>query len=107
MTTKTLYPWMVALLLATGAQAQELPAKALRSMAAACANCHGTGGAAREGVPALAGRDRERMLSRLLEYKTDRREATVMHQLAKAYSDDELRQLAAYFAAQPRAGAGS
>jgi cytochrome c553 len=34
-------------------------------------------------------------------YKSGALAATVMHQIAKGYTDEQIRQLAAYFAAQP------
>ncbi|TSE34636.1 Cytochrome subunit of sulfide dehydrogenase [Tepidimonas charontis] len=70
--------------------------------AAACANCHGTNGHAQPGMEALAGKDKDELLQKLLDFKSGRKPATVMHQLSKGYSDDELRALAAYFAAQKK-----
>ena len=35
-------------------------------------------------------------------FKAGTRTATVMHQLAKGYSETQIEQLAAYFAAQPK-----
>jgi len=35
-------------------------------------------------------------------FKEGKREATVMHQIAKGYSDPEIEALAAYFARQTR-----
>lgn len=70
--------------------------------AAACANCHGTNGHAQPGMEALAGKDKDEMLQKLLDFKNGRKPATIMHQLAKGYSDDELRALSAYFAAQKK-----
>ncbi len=72
----------------------------VRSMAAACFNCHGTQGAAQDGMPRLAGQDGAHLLQTLLDYKSGKLQATVMQQLAKGYSDEQLAQLAAYFAAQ-------
>jgi sulfide dehydrogenase cytochrome subunit len=40
------------------------------------------------------------MLKNLLDFKEGRRPATLMHQLAKGYSDAELKAIATYFAAQ-------
>ena len=71
----------------------------VRSMAAACANCHGTNGVAQQGMDSLAGQPKEDMLSKLLDFKAGKRPATIMHQLAKGYSDAQLEQLAGYFAA--------
>jgi sulfide dehydrogenase cytochrome subunit len=71
----------------------------VRSMAATCANCHGTEGIAQPGMDSLAGQPRDVLLQKMLDYKSGKRPATVMHQLAKGYSDEQLEQLAGYFAA--------
>lgn len=77
------------------------PASALqlRSWAAACSNCHGTGGVPQPGMEPLAGVAKEELARKLLDFKAGRRPATIMHQLAKGYSDEQLEQLASYFAA--------
>ena len=73
-----------------------------RSLAASCAQCHGTDGRAAAGsiVPARDGRPEADTVQQLLAFKAGSRPATVMTQLAKGYSDEQIRQLAAYFAAQ-------
>jgi cytochrome c553 len=84
-------------------QAQGQPqALYLRTLAANCAQCHGTDGRAVAGstVPALAGKPRAELLARLQEFKAGTRPSTVMQQLARGFSDAQLEQLAAYFAAQ-------
>jgi cytochrome subunit of sulfide dehydrogenase len=73
-----------------------------RSLAATCANCHGTNGQARgDTVAALAGMPAERLITTFNAYKTGALPATIMHQIAKGYTDDQVRAIAAYFAAQP------
>ena len=74
------------------------------ALAATCANCHGTQGRAvpGSGVPPLAGMPREHLLAQLQAFKAGTRPATIMHQLAKGYTDAQLEQIAAYFAAQPK-----
>jgi len=48
----------------------------------------------------LAGMNQQEMLRQLLDFKNNRRPATVMHQLAKGYSDEQLAAIAAWFATQ-------
>lgn len=73
-----------------------------RVWAASCAACHGTDGRAQGAIPAIAGRDAQTLYSALVEFKNGQRPAaTVMHQHAKGYTDDELKRLANFFAAQP------
>lgn len=71
----------------------------VRSWAAACANCHGTAGIAQPGMESLAGVPRDELAKKMLDFKTGRKPATIMHQLTKGYSDEQLSELAAYFAA--------
>ncbi len=71
----------------------------VRSMAASCAACHGTHGVALEGMDSLAGQKKEDLLKKMLDYKTGKKPATLMHQLAAGYSDVQIEQLAGYFAA--------
>jgi cytochrome c553 len=71
----------------------------VRSMAAACASCHGTAGIALSGMESLAGQPKDDLLKKMLDFKSGKKPATIMHQLAKGYSDEQLEQLAGYFAA--------
>jgi cytochrome subunit of sulfide dehydrogenase len=86
--------------LAGSATAQD--ALNVRSLAATCASCHGTGGRAvsNAAVPGLAGLPAGYMVEQMKAFKAGTRSATVMHQIAKGYSDAQIDQLAAYFAAQ-------
>ena len=89
------------------AQAQQATPDPLqaRVWAAACLNCHAvTEDRASGAIPTLADRGADELLAQLLDFKAGRRPATVMHQLARGYGDDELRaisiHLATYFAAR-------
>lgn len=103
----------LAVLLITGAltppalaQGQNAAREALyaRSLAASCANCHGTDGRAVQGstVPALAGLDKAYVVAQMNAFKTGARSATVMHQISKGFSDAQVDALAGYFAAQKK-----
>ncbi len=75
----------------------------LRSMAANCAACHGTNGASAGGaIAGLAGMNKEYLANQLRLFKEGKREATVMQQLAKGYSDAEINALAEYFSVQKK-----
>jgi len=84
-----------------GSLAQDSPAA--RSLAATCANCHGTDGrsATREVMP-LAGLPRDLVIAQMKAFKEGSRPATIMHQLAKGYTDQQIGQIADYFAAQKK-----
>ncbi|MBP6853260.1 MAG: c-type cytochrome [Rhodoferax sp.] len=93
--------WGAACVLGLGLQQVSAQADPLqvRSWAAACANCHGTAGVAQQGMESLAGMPRDELAKKMLDFKAGRKPATIMHQLTKGYSDEQLQQLAAYFAA--------
>ena len=84
------------------AQAPSPSALQARSWAAGCANCHGTNGQAQPGMVSLAGMNKDSMVKTMLDFKSGRRPATVMHQLAKGYSDDQIQAIASFFAAQKK-----
>lgn len=88
--------------LASLSQAQTPDAAQVRSWAASCANCHGTDGRAQPGMESLAGANKDDMVRKMLDFKSDRRPATIMHQLAKGYSDEQIVAIAGYFAAQKK-----
>jgi cytochrome c553 len=90
-------------MLAAGAvQAQAIDPLQVRSWAGACANCHGTNGVAQAGNESLAGVNKDDLLKKMLDFKTGKKPATIMHQLSKGYTDDQLAALAGYFAAQKK-----
>ena len=94
-------PWMIAATLVAsplGAQAQD--ANLARNLAATCANCHGTNGNARGDMKPLAGLSADKIIALVADYKSGAQPATIMHQIAKGYTDDQIRLVAGYFAAQ-------
>lgn len=76
----------------------------VRALAANCAACHGTNGKPAPGstLNGLAGKPKDELLNAMKQFKEGKKPATLMHQIAKGYTDAELDALAAYFAAQPR-----
>jgi cytochrome subunit of sulfide dehydrogenase len=104
--SKLLRPVLAAALAlaAVPALAQNAQALNTRALAATCANCHGTGGVAvpNASVPGLAGMPASYIAEQMKAFKAGTRPATVMHQLAKGYSDAQIEAIAAYFAAQKR-----
>ena len=71
-----------------------------RNLASSCAGCHNITGKSLTGMPGIAGRSKESLASTLKDYKEGKRPGTVMHQLAKGYTNEQIDLIAAYFAAQ-------
>lgn len=71
-----------------------------RNLAATCANCHGVNGNAAGDMKPIAGVPAEKILALLADYKSGNQPATIMHQIVKGYTDDQLKLAAGYFAAQ-------
>ncbi len=92
------------LLGASSASAQDAAALYQRSLAATCANCHGTEGRTTQGsaIPSLAGMPKAYMVTQMKAFKEGTRPATVMHQLAKGLTDQQVESVATYFSALPR-----
>ncbi len=73
-----------------------------RNLAATCAFCHGTGGVSQGVVPSLAGTARDELTLKLQEFKSGKRTGTIMPQLAKGYTDEQIDLIAGWFAAQKK-----
>ena len=95
-------PLLAAVLVAvaTTAQAQSPDPNFARNAAAACANCHGTNGTSKGGMPSLAGQPKAELVRKMQAYKGGTLTGTIMPQLAKGYSDQEIDRMAGWFAAQ-------
>ena len=65
-----------------------------------CFNCHGTEGRVNSAIPSIAGRDKAYLEETLKAYQAGTKQATIMHQLAKGYTDEEIAVLADYFSRQ-------
>jgi cytochrome subunit of sulfide dehydrogenase len=90
----------VCLLASAGAQAAD--PNLGRNLAATCANCHGTNGKAvpGAGMDSLAGESKAKLLQKLADFKSGDKPASIMHQITKGYTDEQLGLIADYYAAQ-------
>jgi cytochrome c553 len=81
--------------------AQESPAA--RSLAATCTACHGPDGrsVAAEAV-SLAGLPREHIASQMRAFRDGRQASTIMQQIARGYSEQQIDLIADYFSRRPR-----
>lgn len=88
----------LAALAASPALAQDV--NLARNLAATCANCHGTNGNARGDMKPLAGLQADKIVAMMNDFRSGAMPATIMHQIAKGYTDEQIRLVAGYFAAQ-------
>ena len=71
-----------------------------RDLAAACAICHGTSGVNTGGMPDLAAQPKDYLVRQLQDFRDGKRPATVMQQISKGLTDEQIDAVAAYFSAQ-------
>jgi cytochrome subunit of sulfide dehydrogenase len=74
-------------------------AAALLPLVAACAGCHRPNGGDQT-LPQLAGRNAGDIVAAMNAFRNGSRPATVMDRIAKGFDDDEIRAIAAWYAAQ-------
>lgn len=94
---------MLALLLAGTAQAAGNAAAGKSKAAQVCAACHGAEGnkpAAPEN-PILAGQHQDYLVKALKDYKAGKRNNAIMKGFAATLSNQDIQDLAAWFASQP------
>jgi cytochrome c553 len=67
-----------------------------RGLAATCATCHGTDGqgVVGAGMPLISHLTSAEILKKMIDYKTGAVTGTIMPQLAKGYTDEQLQTIA-------------
>ena len=50
-------------------------------------------------MDSLAGVNKDELYKKMIDFKTGKKPATLMHQMSKGYTDDQLAALAGYFSA--------
>lgn len=91
-------PWTTCLALALalpGAVMAQDPDLA-RNLAATCATCHGVDGRSRGAMPSLHGLSAREIADAMAAFQRGERAATVMHQIAKGYSAEQIERVAGY-----------
>lgn len=68
--------------------------------ATSCSGCHPASASADTKVPPLRGRDPAAIVAAMEAFRSGQRPSTVMGRIAKGFSDDETRAIAAWLAAQ-------
>ena len=82
------------------AQSADETARTARYLAANCANCHGTTGSAQGSMPSLAGQQKTYIVEQMKAFRDGKRPATIMHQLSKGYTDQQVELIADHFSRQ-------
>ncbi len=62
-----------------------------------CNGCHGTDGNSQGAAPSIKG-PAKNIEKAMLDFKNDKRPATIMNRIAKGYTDEEITAMAKYFA---------
>ena len=71
-------------------------------LANACAGCHGTDGvSAGPAAPTIAGMSAEALEERMTAYREGTMHSTIMARIAKGYTEEEVKAMAAHFAKLP------
>lgn len=100
--------YFAALLIASPGISLAADAAAGKAKAAVCAACHGANGMAQiPGYPNLAGQNEAYLVSSLKAYKDKQRnggQAAIMQAQAAGLSDDDIANLAAYYASLSAGG---
>ena len=86
---------MIAFAASRFAMAAEAPAGAV-----SCSGCHAGSARVETPVPRLAGRPAAEITDATLAYKSGKLPGTIMDRIAKGFSDEEIRAIAAWYATQ-------
>lgn len=78
----------------------QLESRTARLLAANCAACHGTEGRSQRPMPRLAGISKPYFVEQMNAFRSGARKETVMHQLARGYSEEQIGELADYFSSR-------
>ncbi len=73
-------------------------AEAGKAKAASCASCHGPNGEGIDPNPPLAGLAPDAFIAAMNEYKSGKRDHAMMKALAASTSDEDIADMAAYYA---------
>jgi len=68
--------------------------------ASSCSGCHATNASAGTPVPPLNGRSVAEIADAMTEFKAGKRPGTIMDRIAKGFSDEEIKAIAAWYAGQ-------
>jgi sulfide dehydrogenase cytochrome subunit len=69
-------------------------------LASSCSGCHTNSEKLNTAIPRIRGLPEAVIAEAMHEFQSGQRPATVMDRIAKGFTDDEIKQLAAYLSAQ-------
>ncbi len=69
-----------------------------QSLAVGCLSCHGETGEGRGSLPPLSPLDRDTFIRRFQAFRSESKTSSVMHRIARGYSDEEIKRMAALLA---------
>lgn len=81
-----------------------VPENGARLLAAQCFQCHGTDGNSVSSIDSLSGESEAELIEEMLEMQAEAEPDDIMHKHAMGYTDEQIRLIAAYIAAQPGNG---
>ncbi|HEY2970372.1 MAG TPA: c-type cytochrome [Casimicrobiaceae bacterium] len=93
-----LYAGIVAVLGIVGTAQAAGDIEAGKAKAGACAGCHGAKGEGKAPNPALAGMKSDDFVQAMKDYKSGKRNNPIMKTFATPLSDQDMANLAAYYA---------
>ena len=89
---------LIAMWLSTSTvQSDELSRAAMLSNT--CAGCHGTGGISPGSIPSIHCKSADAIEKALKDFRDEKRFSTVMGRHVTGYTDEEIQQIAGFFAA--------
>jgi sulfide dehydrogenase cytochrome subunit len=68
--------------------------------ASSCSGCHPASSGVDTPVKRLKGQDAAQIVAAVAAFRSGERPATVMNRIAKGFTDDEIKAIAAWYAAQ-------
>jgi cytochrome c553 len=68
--------------------------------ASSCSGCHPSGKSVQTPVPRLIGKDAAQIATAMAEFKSGKRPTSIMDRIAKGFTEDETKAIAAWYAQQ-------
>jgi sulfide dehydrogenase cytochrome subunit len=100
-------PAFAAAFVLAGAALAEDPAKpppqegpTVETIARNCTGCHGADGKSPGSVPTIAGKSADWIAGRLMQFRSGERPSSIMGRIIKPFADEDIRNIADYFAAK-------